>query len=117
MNERARLFVYGSLKRGFVNHSLLHGAEFLGACRTAPHYRLFDLGEYPALAEGGTRSISGELYLYPVARFSILDEFEGSQYRRGTVTLQDGSRAEAYLLITAECVEAFEHDADRWHRR
>lgn len=116
MSERVRLFVYGSLKRGFANHAVLRGAEFVSECRTAPYYRLFDLGAYPALAEGGSRSISGELYLYPVAQFSMLDEFEGTQYRRGTVTLQDGAEAEAYLLVTAEYAEALEHDSDSWRR-
>ncbi len=117
MTERARLFVYGSLKRGFANHYVLRKAEFVAECRTAPYYRLFDLGAYPALATDGTTAVTGELYLYPTEHFSELDTFEGSQYRRGTVTLSDGSTAEAYLLATTDCAEAFALDSDTWHRR
>ncbi|HET9929355.1 MAG TPA: gamma-glutamylcyclotransferase family protein [Polyangiaceae bacterium] len=117
MTERARLFVYGSLKRGFANHRVLRNADFLGECRTAPHYRLFDLGAYPALATDGALSITGELYSYPVEHFSELDAFEGPAYRRGTVALSDGSTAEAYLLVTAECDEAIELHTDTWRAR
>jgi gamma-glutamylcyclotransferase (GGCT)/AIG2-like uncharacterized protein YtfP len=117
MTDRARLFVYGSLKRGFANHYVLRKAEFVTECRTAPYYRLFDLGAYPALATEGTFAVTGELYLYPTEHFSELDAFEGSQYRRGTITLWDGSTAEAYLLANTDCAEAFAIESDTWRRR
>jgi gamma-glutamylcyclotransferase (GGCT)/AIG2-like uncharacterized protein YtfP len=117
MTDTARLFVYGSLKRGFHNHSALAGAELVSECRTAPHYRLFDLGAYPALCEGGASSITGELYLVPLALFVRLDEFEGPEYRRASIALADGSSAEAYLLVDAARVGAIELSKDTWTRR
>ena len=33
-----RIFVYGTLKRGFANHALLHNATFLGEARTRTAY-------------------------------------------------------------------------------
>ena len=37
------LFVNGTLMRGLALHHNLKGAAFLGAVRTAPRYRLYDL--------------------------------------------------------------------------
>ena|GEM_PF-734414 len=42
-----RVFVYGTLKRGGANHSLLNDAEFAGT--GAAWGRLYDLGSFPAL--------------------------------------------------------------------
>ena len=43
------LFVYGTLKRGFVNHHLMAGQDFIGEGVTLPHYRVLDLGPHPGL--------------------------------------------------------------------
>lgn len=117
MSERVRLFVYGSLKRGFENHAALEGAEFLTEVRTAPHYRLFDMGAYPALCAHGSLSVTGELYLVPLELFARLDAFEGAQYERASVTLSDGSSAEAYLLVDAARAGAIQLDSDTWKQR
>ena len=63
----ARLFVYGTLRKGFRAHGLLQRfhARLLGA----GHIRgwLYDLGEYPGAAEGtGAQGfVEGELYSLP----------------------------------------------------
>lgn len=50
---RHRVFVYGTLLRGGVNHYLLDGAVYLGPQRTEPCFSLHNLGAYPGLARGG----------------------------------------------------------------
>ena len=62
------LFVNGTLMRGLELHANLAGAEFLGEFRTAPHYRLFSIGDrHPGMFRVGSGGISvaGELYRLP----------------------------------------------------
>jgi len=113
-NELTRLFVYGSLKRDLENHHVLAGAQFVGEYRTAPLYRLFDLGAYPALSPGGESPIVGELYLVSGALLRRLDAFEGAEYFRGAVRLSDDTAAEAYLLADSARSYARELIGDRW---
>lgn len=71
-----RVFVYGTLLRGEVNHHRLAGAEFLGACRTEPCFTLFNLGAYPGLARRGRTAVSGEVYRVDNAGLRYLDRLE-----------------------------------------
>ncbi|MBK1723089.1 gamma-glutamylcyclotransferase family protein [Thiocystis violacea] len=73
---RQRVFVYGTLLRGEVNHHLLEGAERLGEFRTLPCYRLFLLGAYPGLIRGGRSRIVGEVYAVDSACLRGLDRLE-----------------------------------------
>ena len=59
-----------------------------------------DLGPYPAVLEGGTTAVRGEVYEVDEERMAWLDAFEGHPevYRRATVLLADGQQALAYLL-------------------
>ncbi len=86
------VFVYGSLKRGWGLHQLLRTAEFLGTATTKPLYRLFDLGQYPALVEWPVGlGIEGELYRVDAECLAALDDAEGvseGYYVRRAVQLQ-----------------------------
>lgn len=119
-----RLFVYGSLKRGFRHHEELAGVDFLGEVTTASGYRLVRYGDYPALVRSlpaeddagavggepvrpsrgasnvGPGVVQGELYGVPEARLPTLDAFEEcpSLYQRELIELSDGSRAFAYVI-------------------
>ena len=101
----ARLFVYGSLKRGGLHHAELGGARFLGEARTVEGYALEPLGEYLALVETpGAGSVLGELFEVDEARFIHLDIFEGEDYARSPLCVV-GQNAEnvaalAYLRRT-----------------
>jgi gamma-glutamylaminecyclotransferase len=61
-----RLFVYGTLKRGFGNNPLLSRATFLTPAQTADNsFMMFDFGGVPGvreLSEGGEYAIFGEIY-------------------------------------------------------
>lgn len=89
------LFVYGTLKRGDVRSPLLDRQTFLGEAKTAPHYRLFNVGQYPALVEAAPlnlpgRSIGGELWQVNAPCLARLDEEEGVDdglYARTTIEL------------------------------
>jgi gamma-glutamylaminecyclotransferase len=70
------VFVYGTLLRGEVNHHRLEGAALLGACRTDPCFRMFNLGAYPGLAWGGQTAVHGEVYRVDGAGLRYLDRLE-----------------------------------------
>lgn len=108
------LFVYGSLKRGFANHSVLGSASFEAPARTAALYRLGRLDAYPALFDGGERRISGELYVASSADIARLDEFEGTDYERRPVVLEDGRRAQAYFATGLAADRSSPLDAAEW---
>lgn len=74
-----RLFVYGSLKRGYALHDCLAAQEFLGEAVTRPRYRLFDCGDFPGMvpAERNGQTICGEVYSLSAEVRSVLDEVEG----------------------------------------
>lgn len=76
--ETHRLFVYGTLKYGNVNNSLLteRGSEFIGDC-VARGIAMYDLGPFPAavLKEGG--EVEGEIWLVDKATLERVDWLEG----------------------------------------
>jgi gamma-glutamylaminecyclotransferase len=73
---RHRVFVYGTLLQGEVNHHLLGGAEFLGPHRTDACFTLYDLGAYPGLIRGGATAVAGEIYRVGEADMHQLDRLE-----------------------------------------
>lgn len=74
-----RVFVYGTLKRGCVNHHFLAGQKFLGAARTAPGYTLYALGDYPGMvrSDNASHDVAGEVWTVDTACLKKLDELEG----------------------------------------
>lgn len=75
----ARLFVYGTLRRGESAAHLLEGARYVGkACIQG---RVIQSAGYPGLV-GGEDLVGGELYEAPVALFEALDQYEGPCYAR-----------------------------------
>lgn len=76
------LFVYGSLKKGFDNHSLLKKhALRLGKAETVNSFGMFEdtFGNYPYLTDTRHNTIHGEIY--QIRRKELMDKldiFEGS---------------------------------------
>jgi gamma-glutamylcyclotransferase (GGCT)/AIG2-like uncharacterized protein YtfP len=72
------LFVYGTLKRGLANNSLLAGQKFVTEARTLPHYRLYDTGLHPCLVEDIDHglAVQGEIWHVDDATLARLDTFE-----------------------------------------
>jgi gamma-glutamylcyclotransferase (GGCT)/AIG2-like uncharacterized protein YtfP len=86
-----RLFVYGTLRRGFSLHGLLKrtGVQFEGKGRIRA--RLFDLGEYPGAipSQRPTDTVTGEIYRLssPARQFVELDAIEEYDPRRPATSL------------------------------
>ena len=99
-----RLFVYGSLKRGFEAAPQMEPALFIGeAISLNSTYRLLagKSGEdfyYPALCAGGQRKIKGELYEVSSSLLETLAEYEGEDYALMEIELQDLGLAYTYIL-------------------
>ncbi|MBC8514609.1 gamma-glutamylcyclotransferase [bacterium] len=74
-----KVFVYGSLKKGFINDGLLNDSQFVGKGETSlKKYTMFNLGAFPAVALGGTDSIKGEVYAVNGRTLAQLDRLEGN---------------------------------------
>ncbi|MDJ0806895.1 MAG: gamma-glutamylcyclotransferase family protein [Gammaproteobacteria bacterium] len=92
------VFVYGTLRRGEVNHQLLQGAEFCGEHSTPAAYRMLHLGAYPGVVEGGSTPIHGEIYRINRKQLVQLDRLEAypALYNRKLIPT-DWGRAWIYL--------------------
>ncbi|WP_404421318.1 gamma-glutamylcyclotransferase [Nibricoccus sp. IMCC34717] len=108
-----RVFVYGTLMRGEVNHNQLAGQRYLGPAQTGAGWVLYQLDGYPgAVREDGAGAVVGELWEVDAAALQRLDAFEGvgeGLYRRETVKVTLGAyavEAEVYVYArsTAGCV-------------
>lgn len=109
-----RIFVYGTLKRGFGNHRLLATATFVGEATTLPHYTM-EAYRCPRVSKGGTTSIHGEVYEVDQRTLQNLDRLEGhpTLYCRTTITLADGTKADIYLTHRGDPNANIIHDG-RW---
>jgi gamma-glutamylcyclotransferase (GGCT)/AIG2-like uncharacterized protein YtfP len=96
------VFVYGSLKRGFGNHStmLAAGGKLVGTdAIPAGHFKMVSLGSFPGLLvdQDGPRII-GEVY--DVVQMLPLDRLEGypNFYDRTEITTEAGIKCFVYFL-------------------
>lgn len=83
------VFVYGTLKKGFSNHRLLAGSEYLGAAQTVEKYAMYSTGTPIVLKEEPVSPIHGELYRVNEATLVALDSLEGHPdwYRREEINI------------------------------
>jgi gamma-glutamylcyclotransferase (GGCT)/AIG2-like uncharacterized protein YtfP len=92
--ECNKVFVYGTLKKGYGNHYLLENAEFLGEGFTAGKFLLYNVGFPYAIpvnsdCENGYR-LKGELYKVDFETFLRLDRLEGypEHYKRKIIVVE-----------------------------
>lgn len=82
LKDEEFVFVYGTLKQGFGNHSLLEGSQFLGAgIIKDSNLKLVDLGFCPAVvrtSEEAYDGIAGELYSVSRKTLRRLDILESN---------------------------------------
>ncbi|KQK12022.1 putative gamma-glutamylcyclotransferase At3g02910 [Brachypodium distachyon] len=137
--KRTLVFTYGTLKRGFSNHSLLQDlahtgdASFVGAAATTSPlplvcgpYRVPFLLNLP-LVRGGAHRVSGELYSVTPRGLARLDDLEGvsrSHYERlpVSVALLDGDEGEvavdgavAYYAHRGYAAEMWARSGEKGH--
>lgn len=105
--EFYNVFVYGSLKRGFGNHSYLDGQEFLGDAKSVDdNFVMVSLGAFPAVLKdipSDNLAISGEIYKVNEETLYYLDMLEGngSLYKREKrqFILDNGKKMEAWIYL------------------
>lgn len=68
--------VYGTLKRGYSNHTLLKSAEFLGHGVTKEKLRMLDTGGFPVCFYGGLAAVVVEAYAVDTNTLTALDRLE-----------------------------------------
>jgi len=99
----AKVFVYGSLKKGFGNHqNYLSMAIPLGATRTLSRaFQMYSFGMFPGVYKGGKYAIEGELYEVTDRELERLDMLEsnGRFYNREEVKLANGETAWMYICM------------------
>jgi len=102
-----RVFVYGTLKRGCLNHHYLAGQKFLGSARTGDGYTLYSLGNYPGMVRSteSDRHVIGEVWAVDPAGLAGLDKLEGVDeglYERVPIPLEPpfaDQPVETYLYL------------------
>jgi len=101
------VFVYGTLKRGEGNHSLLKKSELLSVATTCFKFRMFHVGFpvlMPEIGDGRqVGNVRGEVYRIDEAVLRRLDglESEGHMYKRVKidVTTESGELLEVQTYI------------------
>ena len=96
-----KVFVYGSLKRGFGNNDFLKDSTFLKETETLENtYHMISLGVFPGVIKNGACRVSGEVYLINKSTFVGLDYLEGngSLYNRELIKLASGDEAWMYFF-------------------
>lgn len=118
-----KVFVYGSLKRGFGNHGLLEGSKYVGTTETVYHnFRMHPLlGSFPAVTactDDGF-AIVGELYEVNLVTLKRLDMLEGNgtMYTRRLVSVYNDKDevVEAWMYLMSEDNKLI--DSNTVHRR
>jgi gamma-glutamylcyclotransferase (GGCT)/AIG2-like uncharacterized protein YtfP len=75
--------VYGTLKAGYHNHSLLKKAEFVGDFVTQPQYTMYSFGGFPAVGTHGNTPITTEIYRVTNEQLGKVYSLEGYTGNRG----------------------------------
>jgi gamma-glutamylcyclotransferase (GGCT)/AIG2-like uncharacterized protein YtfP len=100
-----RIFVYGTLKRGYPNNPLLEGSAFLGEAVTVPTYRMVETSFPVIMPDPGGKPVAGEIYTVDDATLARLDQLEreGRSYDRvmidATLPLANGERLTTRAFI------------------
>ncbi len=100
MSERHRVLVYGTLRRGQGNHTLIGEAPLIRTVTLSEGYCMVDLGHFPGLVRCDTRDqVTLELYEVSNSALRDMDWLEGhpDYYERVEVELEDGA-AWVYVL-------------------
>lgn len=103
-----KVFVYGTLKKGFHNHRCLEGATFEREATLKNAFRMFDTGGFPVILPATENAPgyfpTGEIYVLPDGRqgeliLARLDqlESEGYMYHRRVLKTMEGDEVSVYV--------------------
>ena len=94
-----KVFVYGTLKKGYGNNVLLNGTEFLGE-HLLPGFKLLNAG-FPVASPSANDTIKGEVYELAdnTPNLQWLDRLEanGRMYNRTKVSDETHGELELYV--------------------
>jgi gamma-glutamylcyclotransferase (GGCT)/AIG2-like uncharacterized protein YtfP len=110
----ARVFVYGTLKRGFGNHRLLAGSRYVGEATIAG--RMHSLAAFPAVTlDGKPETIHGEVFEVDAPTMERLDRLEGvpNFYHRLQVQTSAGG-AWVYVMAATKIASCPAVPGGRW---
>ncbi|WP_237067161.1 gamma-glutamylcyclotransferase family protein [Microbulbifer guangxiensis] len=100
--------VYGSLKKGFYNHPILAGSDYIGTYKTENRYTMVDLTYFPGVVERGATCIHVEVYSAAKTTMTELDILEGHPtfFCRKLRWIEGFGNAWLYLLPEKQLVDA-----------
>ena len=75
--EKFLIFVYGTLKKGYGNNSLLNNSKFIGEAITTEKYALYKSGIPFVIKDEKISQIHGEVYEVAPDTLKVLDDLEG----------------------------------------
>lgn len=116
-----KVFVYGTLKRGFWNHYLLEKAKFLGNATLDGSHALLDAG-FPVCVPMATGKavVTGEVYEVTRAEARRLDRLEGNgrmyHRRRQKVTYATAEVGKAWVYIGDNNAFRYNRLGAQWYK-
>jgi len=115
--EMNKVFVYGTLRKGRGNYSILERSTFVGNAVTAIKYAMYVSGiPYVTELEHET-NIVGEVYEVDEFTLNRLDRLEGHPHfyerRKIEVFLEDGRKIKAFLYFYDRVVQNEGYDLDK----
>lgn len=113
----ARVFVYGTLKKGHYNHRLLEKARYIGPDVITGS--MHDLGSFPAVILAPVGPVHGEVYEVTPEMLRRLDMLEGTphMYQRTRVSMSTGREAWVYTMKKERLAGCRMVTSGRWERR
>lgn len=116
--SRVMLFAYGTLMRGEPAHGLLGDARWIVDAHTEPAFTLLNMGEYPALLEGGSTRVAGEIYEIDASLLEALDRYEEAPAVYARRVLRIGAYdALAYVLKLEHAAQRVVIASGDWRSR
>lgn len=102
--ETELVAVYGTLKRGFGNNSVMGMSKYVDSGKTMNTYDMVDVGiPYVSQQKGGANNIVVEVFLVSPTQLPSIDALEGhpSHYRRSRtpIELSDGTVVMAWMYF------------------
>lgn len=113
-----RIFVYGTLKRGYSNHRLLEGAHFLGDAYTVDTFKMIHVGYPVILPDDDGDPVNGEVFDVNTETLINLDalENEGVMYDRKLINVLLTNQPKTNGIIDAN-VSVYIGNEDFWSKR
>lgn len=111
------LFVYGTLKKGFDNHTYLTNSKFTSTAKTAKKYPMIQTNPafpYLIYQSGKGHQIHGEVYMIDYKTLIEIDALEGcpTHYKRDEieVILENGQKIKSWCYFLAEKIDYKQYD-------